>query len=223
MLPTTQNFSSSTALATPHNPFSAFGEAATTQRHAFARFTKGDYVCGRDQELIPTGSEFVMLPETLMTGFIEWSGGLPGERIMGRVAAGFVPPRVSDLPQRDKSQWERDDRGDPRDPYALTNEITIVSADKSKVFTFTTSSRGGLSALGEISKAYGARMRAHPTQVPLVKLDVNTYLHLNKAFGRIKTPRFTIVDWVEVGQYAKAAGVSNNSGYNDEIDDPPFE
>jgi hypothetical protein len=217
-------YQTSTALTTPGpNPFSAFGEAATGPKHAFARFSKGDYVCGRDNDIIATGSEFVMLMDSLTTGFIEWNGGLPGDRIMGRVVEGYVPPRIAELPRRDKSQWDNDERGEPRDPFQLTNEITIVSPTKDKVYTFTTSSRGGLSALGEIAKAYGARMRQYPTQVPLVKLEVNSYMHSNRSFGRIKTPRFAIVDWVEKGQYQKTAGVDTAAGNgNGHLDDPPF-
>jgi hypothetical protein len=208
------------------NPFEQFGDAATGGRPSFPfmKFSKGDYVAGKSADEIPVGSEYIALPKTLTTGYVGWENGAPTDRIMGRVVDGFVPPRKADLPQRDQSTWERDDRGEPRDPYALTNEMVFVNRhDQSEIYTFTTSSRGGVSAIGLLAKAYGARMRSHPTEVPIVKLAVDSYLHSNRAFGRIKVPKFDVVGWTDEKPFMAAINGAAANGHDSAgLEDPPF-
>jgi hypothetical protein len=113
---------------------------------------------------VPIGTKFIAVMPSLVAGFVGGADGKPVDREhMGKVIDGYVPPRVADLPLRDKSQWERDDRGELRDPYQLTNELTLIHNEKPDVvYTFTTSSRGGLKAIGEIAKQFGARVRSNP-------------------------------------------------------------
>ena len=48
---------------------------------------------------------------------------------------------------------------------------------------------------GELAAAYGNRLALDDTCNPIVELGVDSYMHPNKSFGRIKTPKFTIVAW----------------------------
>jgi hypothetical protein len=187
------------------NPFEAFGDAATRSSHPLLKFSKGDYVFGQNAEMVPIGTEVVAIMEEFMTGMIRWSNGTPTERLMGTVASRYIPPRRADLGDTDKSLWEVDDRGDPKDPWQLSNELPMVMrADIAKIFTFTTSSRGGLGALGELCKVYGRHMRTNPNDYPIVRLDVGSYMHPNKSYGRIKFPKFELIGWTDKGPYEAA-------------------
>jgi hypothetical protein len=195
------------------NPFEAFGDAATRSTHPLLKFSKGDYVFGQNAEMMPIGTEVVASMDGFMTGMIRWSNGTPNERLMGTVASGYVPPRRADLGDTDKSLWDTDERGDPKDPWQLANELPMVMrTDTGKVFTFTTSSRGGLGALGELCKVYGRHMRANPNEYPIVRLDVGSYMHPNKAFGRIKYPKFEVIGWAPKEPYEAAANGDASSG-----------
>ena len=59
------------------------------------------------------------------------------------------------------------------------------------LYTFTTSSRGGLGAIADLSRRYGRHRRKHDDVFPLIALDVDSYQHNNKAYGRIKVPQLT--------------------------------
>ena len=76
-----------------------------------------------------------------------------------------------------------------------------MSNDQQEVFTFTTASKGGITAIGELAKLYGKSMREQPDALPVVELGVGSYAHANKAYGRIKFPRFEVVNWVDCKPY----------------------
>jgi hypothetical protein len=60
---------------------------------------------------------------------------------------------------------------------------------------FGTSSNGGKRAVAELCKAYSRRHKS--SLVPVVALESSSYVHPNKALGRVKVPVFKIVGWVE--------------------------
>jgi hypothetical protein len=80
--------------------------------------------------------------------------------------------------------------------------------DEDSLFTFTTSSRGGLNAIGELCKAYGKAMRQRPDEFPIVALKVGSYQHSNKAYGRIKFPILEVVGWAAKSDFAQALGAA---------------
>jgi hypothetical protein len=193
------------ALVLSNNPFSDFGNAAGGgPSHPIIKFVKGDYAIGREQEDVPLGTKMVAVVTELSWGYLRFEDNRPVREFMGRLADRYTPPRVHELPLRDKSQWEVDDRGQPRDPYQPTNELPMVNVETGEVCLFTTQSQGGKSAVGEIAKAYGARMAAHPNELPVIKLDAHKYQHSDRSIGWVKVPKFTIVGWVDGADYLKA-------------------
>jgi hypothetical protein len=112
------------------------------------------------------------------------------------VAEGFVPPLRKELGDNDKTQWETDDEGEPRDPWQFTNTIVLIELETNELFTFSTSSRGGLNAIGQLSLRYGEHMRQKPDETPVLELGSGSYKHLNKKFGEIRIPILRITDYV---------------------------
>jgi hypothetical protein len=155
---TKKDRSTNTSLTNPNaNPFEAYGNAAASRSFEgdLLRFLKGDYVAGADAENIPLGTQFKVLMDTLAVGWVYWYGGACLHHRMGLVKDGYQPERRSDLGDQDQASWERDARGQPRDPWQFTNYLTMRRIDDGKVYTFATSTKGGLNAVGELSKAYG--------------------------------------------------------------------
>jgi hypothetical protein len=54
---------------------------------------------------------------------------------------------------------------------------------------------GGLGAVGDLCRLYGRHRKRHPDVHPVIALEVGSYQHANKEYGRIKFPRFTPAGW----------------------------
>lgn len=181
---------------TGRNAFERYGDAASRQGN-FLRFSKGDYVAGIEQEVIPIGTVMLCNMAGLATGWVYWEDGQPIKREMGLLADGYEPPPRTELGDNDKALWAQDDDGKPRDPWQHNTELPMVERDNpDAAYMFVTGSKGGEGAVGELCKAYGRRIRTNPDDLPLIRLDVGSYQHSKREFGRIKFPVFEIVGWI---------------------------
>jgi hypothetical protein len=174
------------------NPFEAYGNATVNTRIVgqLLKFSKGDYLAGQDNTDIPLGTKLAAIMDQLMVGWIKWQDNKPVEHDMGLVASGHVPKKRAELDDNDADLWETDDEGEKRDPWQYSNYLIVVDQKEKTPFTFTTSSKGGINAIGELCKIYGKVMRERPDEYPIIELGVGSYLHPNKKYGRIKYPVF---------------------------------
>jgi len=195
------------------NAFEAYSEAASRTKIVgkLLKFSKGEYLAGQDNNEVEEGTKLIANMDELMIGWQKWEDGKPSDTQLGRVADGFRPPSRSSLGDTDESVWERDDRGAPRDPWQLTNYLILKEAEGDQVFTFTTSSKGGVSAIGELAGAYGKAMRQRPDEYPIVALNVRSYKHSNKAYGKIFTPKFDVVGWTPKSSFDGVIDAANNA------------
>lgn len=184
------------------NPYEAYGSSVSNRNIVgkLLKFSKGDYLVGEDQEELEVGTQLVFRMDTLMCGWIKWVDNKPDEQVMGLVGERFKPPRRAELGDSDEEKWELDNDGKPRDPwqfsnYVIAKEVGTQGTEEDELFTFATSSRGGLNAIADLCKVYGKAMRSRPDENPIVELGVDQYDHKDKRFGRIKIPIFTIVGW----------------------------
>jgi hypothetical protein len=189
------------------DPFAAYADAIAPKfiLGQLLRFSKGDYVAGERDELIPLGTKFIAGVDLLLTGWVRWEGGKPVEHRMVRVIDGHSPDPRSELGYLDQSTWEKDAAGEPRDPWQLTNYLPMVD-EANAVFTFTTSSRGGMSALADLCRSYSKSRQSHADDFPVIELRCGSYQHQNAQFGRIKFPEFKRVGWVSKSGFLKAIG-----------------
>lgn len=194
------------------NFYERYGDAATARNIVgkLLKFTKfGEYKAGAENENIPIGTELVAYMPSLATGYVRWQEGRPAQAEMGYVGEGFVPPKRDDLDWNDSGEWEKDERGNPRDPWQFTNSLIFIDIDKAVAYTFNTSSKGGLTAVGGLSKMYGVHTRSRPRDLPTIKLGVGSYKHTVKAYGEIRYPIFTIVSdrWMPVDELPPIEGL----------------
>lgn len=183
------------------NYFEKYGDAATARNIVgkLLKFTKfGEYLAGIENQQVPIGTVLVAYMPSFAVGYIRWEDNRPVQAEMGYVGDGFIPPKRNDLGWNDAAEWEHDDRGAPRDPWQFTNSLILIDLNDNDLYTFNTSSKGGLGAMGGLSKTYGRHKRAHPRDLPKVKLGVDSYRHSNKAFGEIRFPVFSIDGWFPV-------------------------
>jgi hypothetical protein len=62
--------------------------------------------------------------------------------------------------------------------------------ENGELYTFATSSDGGLAAVADLARRYGQHRQRHPDVYPIISLSVNSYQHKKKEYGRIKYPEF---------------------------------
>jgi len=182
------------------NPFLQYGEAArqTAIVGELLKFSKGDWTAGQEGTPIEEGTRFVANLDELLVGWVRWHDTKPTDHVMGKVVAGYQPPRRNDLGDLDPDNWEVDETGKARDPWQPSNYLLLQGTGdrEGELFTFTTSSRGGINAIGDLCLKYGKTLRQRPDQYPVIEIGTGSYLHSNKSFGRIKYPLLTIVGWV---------------------------
>jgi hypothetical protein len=182
------------------NFFEKYGRAATAHSiiGRLLTFNKfGEYRAGQEKEEIECGTRVAAHMNSLCVGFQKWEDNRPTDQAMGPIAQGFVPPKREELGDNDKSRWDTFDDGRPKDPWQFTNTIVLVELDDTaNMFTFSTGSRGGLDAIGQLSLKYGERLRQHPNEVPVVELDRSAYKHTDRKVGEVRVPILKIVDWI---------------------------
>ena len=179
------------------DPFEAYANAVAPRTiiGTLLRFSKGDYLAGEEGKEITKGATFTANVDELLAGWNKWSDGKPVDHIMLRVAEGRMLPKREVLGDSDASHWEADSAGVPRDPWQFTNYLPLLD-EQGGIFTFATSSRGGLTAIGDLARLYARHRRAgHRDVHPMIALDVGSYLHPNREYGRIKYPLFTPMGW----------------------------
>jgi hypothetical protein len=190
------------AQAGDRNPFTRYGVVAGGGGHiegTLLKFTQGDYVAGKEGDEIPEGTLMIVGMDTIKVGWQKWQDGRVVDECIGLLIDGFVQPKREELGDNDKSLWETDDDGALKDLWSQVNFAQMIDAkDHNKQFTFTTSSKGGIGAIGKLCREYGRELdRGRDGQYPVVRLDVGSYAHKDRSLGRIKFPTFTIVDWVD--------------------------
>jgi hypothetical protein len=187
---------SNTELASGIDPLVAYADAISPHYviGKLLRFSKGDYFAGETNEPVPIGKKFTVAADELLAGYVKWVSGKPVDHNMVRVEDGKLPPRRSDLGDLDRSTWETDDHGEPRDPQQFTNYLPMKD-ENGELYTFATSSNGGVATVANLVRRYGHHRKHHPDDYPIISLSVGSYPHKKKEYGRIKFPDFILVGY----------------------------
>jgi hypothetical protein len=198
------------------NVFAAYGESAGTTSYIVGdllKFSKGDWLYGQNNQELADGTKLVAVMDTLAVGWQRWKNQRPVEHRMGLLVDGFVPPPREELGDTDEGLWDRDDNNEARDPFQYTNYLQFVDPNnRDTVYTFTTSSKGGLSAVAKLCREYGraTEKEGREEQLPLVVLSTGSYAHRDRSLGRIKFPVLTIIGWVNKADFAPVVDPIND-------------
>jgi hypothetical protein len=167
------------------------------------KFSKGEFLLGQDAEVIPEGALYTVACDMVLTGFIRWYDGRPAEHKLVRVATGAPLYRRDELGYNDKSQWETDLKGAPRDPWQATMYVPVMSHD-GEVSTYTSSSGSGVKSLHRLLRRYATHAARHPGVYPLVRLKKAFWVHSDKAIGKVFYADFEPAGWVERKEFTEA-------------------
>jgi len=183
------------------NPLMAYARAFRAHEidGQLIKFTRGKWYL--ETALIPIGTQLVAVLSRLRIGWVRWSDNVPTDHLMGCAAEGFSPPRRSELGDLDRTLWEPDSKGSPRDPWQFANNLPLVSPKNlSGIYTYSASSRGGLGAIADLIWNHGGNTK----QLPVVSLEADSYPHRDRSYGLIDIPVLKIVGTVDAALYLAA-------------------
>jgi hypothetical protein len=175
------------------------------------KFTKDGEFAISDTENVPAGTRCIAHVDALEFGWVKWVDNQPVERRSGSVADRYMPVSRSELGDLDESKWEIQPDGTRRDPWQFQAQLPLTRLDTQETLEFTTGSKGGLRAIGMLSRAYGKRADKQPKSLPVVELQPDSYKH--RQYGKIYVPALHIVGWTD----ANGVPLSAAADLNDEI------
>jgi hypothetical protein len=154
----------------------------------------GHWVFGADQTEVEDDSTWAVNPFSFIHGFIAWGAG----EVLGEKMAPVTQPlpEIGPAPETAKKGWET------QVGFSLK---CINGEDAGLEARYTVTSVGGKRAVQGLAAAIAAQVETNSEQpVPVVRLKKEHYQH--KMYGRIFTPIFEIVGWVNLdGNGANAA------------------
>jgi hypothetical protein len=164
----------------------------------FSKF--GEFVAGCECYPLALGTQLIAVMPQLLIGWVRWEDSHPVERRMGLIAKGFKPAKRAELGYLDQKKWPTDDKGEVRDPWQRTNYLIFVDPGEGhQAYTYSTTSRGGISALGELAKDYSAHCRQTPGEYPIATLGKGSYRHPDRKIGEVRYPIFKRTGWTARG------------------------
>ena len=158
------------------------------------KFAKGDWLRGEGNEAVPDDASFLTNMNELWTGWQRWEDGHPVEHRLSRLIDRAPKIQRDELGYTDKSAWETDNNGAPRDPWQMTDRLVMRDDATQELCTFATSSYGGQWGLAKLLRAYAQERHKFDGRFPVVKLDVDRSWRHPK-YGPIPRPLFTIIGW----------------------------
>jgi hypothetical protein len=190
------------------NPFADYADSVLqrTISGKLLKFAKGDWLAGQDNDEIPRGTKFVANMGELYVGWQRWEDNKPTDQVMGKAIEGYKPVLRNSLPDQDHEQWEVDAEGKEKDPWVKTNYLLLKGVHDGELYTFTSSSKGGLDAVAKLCKDYVPLWIQRPNEWPVIEIGGDSYLHPIKDRGRIKVPTFKIIGFEPKAIFAPDLG-----------------
>lgn len=146
----------------------------------------GHWVFGADQTEVEDGATWAINPFSFVHGFIAWGDGeVLGERM---VSVAEPLPEMDAAPGGAKNGWQKQ----------VGLSLKCVSGeDEGLECRYATTSVGGMRSVQALAVAIATQVDKDATKpVAIVRLKKDHYQH--KAFGKIYTPVFDIVEWVSM-------------------------
>jgi hypothetical protein len=181
---------------------------------------KGEFATQDDDQPIKQDIDFIALMDEVLVGWIKFNGkGVPPTRNQGLLYNGFVMPARETLGDSNPDDWPEGLDGQPQDPWLHQILLPLQHAETRELFTFSTTSKSGRTAVGVLLNSYERTRKAHPDEVPVVRLKPGGYQHSDERIGWVNTPVFTVMGLTNRDSAAKP-DTSPGGQMNDEI---PFE
>lgn len=191
------------------NPFAQAAEDLGVSEGVYLKFNgnTGDFTFGSDQDELQTGTELVAVMDSIARGWICWNDSEVIDEVMVSILDG-QPPSEKEL--EDHSPYASDDDG-----WSEQIRIVFKDVESGETYTFKTSSRAAMRAVGSLMKDYSRQFKNHPDELPVVEIGSTSYIPKEKKHGKKHAPTFKIVSWMHVEE-VEALSSATNSQDNEE-------
>jgi hypothetical protein len=153
----------------------------------------GHWVFGAGENEVESDATWAVNPFSFVHGFIAWGEG----EVLGEKMVGITQPlpELEAAPSGAKRGWETQ----------VGMSLKCLSGDdKGLEVRYSTTSIGGKRAVQTLAVAIATQVDVdQDAPVPVIILKKEFYLH--KAYGKIFTPLFDVVEWIGLGGDAKDA------------------
>ena len=161
----------------------------------------GHWVFGAGESEVESDSTWAVNPFSFVHGFICWGEG----EVLGEKMVGITQPlpELDAAPAGGKRGWETQ----------VGMSLKCLSGeDKGLEVRYSTTSVGGKRSVQTLAVAIAAQVDLDQSKpVPVINLKKEFYQH--KAYGKIYTPVFDVVEWVGLeGETKDEDGVPEESG-----------
>jgi hypothetical protein len=181
------------------------------------KFSKGgEYIYLDNDEKIGPDEDFVALLDQTLISWVRFHEGEPPERIGGLLYQGFVLPPRQALGDNDKADWPVGLSGDREDVWKHEIMIVLKKPATQELLTFTTTSKTGRRAVGNLLRHYERLQKTDPGAFPVVRLRPGGFNHSDPRIGWVPTPTFVVVG-VTPGHTAAVPDTSVKAQLNDQI------
>jgi hypothetical protein len=184
------------------------------------KFTKdGEFKTKDTEEVIGEDEDFICIADQTLVGWQRFNGpGQKPDRIMGLLFNGFVMPPSDDLSERDESTWELGLDGKPADPWKHTMYVVLQKVSTSELYTFTTDSPTGRSAVGNLLNHYCRMEKRGANEYPVIRLKKSGFMNKDPRVGWVNKPAFVVV-----GKTPKDSAAKPDTSPSGDMDDEiPF-
>jgi hypothetical protein len=176
---------------------------------------EGQFVTADDGEPIPEGAEFVAIADMTLIGWIKFNGeDAPPDRHQGLLYDNYIMPSRESLGDLDPTRWELGLDGQPQDPWAHQMCLVLQHCDTREMFTFSTQSKTGRRAVGNLLKHYERMQRSGSSEYPVVRLKPGGYPHRDERIGWVAVPVF-----VAVGRAPRESAIRPDTSPSADLDD----
>jgi hypothetical protein len=161
------------------------------------KFKRGQFKAGKEDTVIPIGTELVVALDSYQLGWQRWADGACTNSMFGYVCEGYARPKREELGDNDPAMWPVDPTTkQKRDPWQKASRVVMYKTrgDEDTIYTFSALSVGGIGALGKLGEQAGRLIRMHPGSYPIVKLKADHYKH-SKLNTDVDFPVFELVGW----------------------------
>jgi hypothetical protein len=152
------------------------------------KFRDGRFYIGKEGRAAPDGMRLAVTD--LRECWVRWENGRPAQHI--ERSPGTPRIKREELGYPDETEWEVGIDGRPQDPWQDARYLYLVDPKTAAIYTFTTATWGGRSAVAQLGDQIARAQRAHPGALPIVKLK---WAEWPTRHARKTKPLFEIVDW----------------------------
>jgi hypothetical protein len=186
------------------------------------KYTKGHWFQGENE--IAIGTEFLALIRDAAISDIRWDGGKPVEtKHMDKMSElkdgpGFIrenarfAPRAS-LGHTDKTLWETDNKGEPRDPWQQQRLLPMLHLENGELFCWAFTSWGARKTFAELAASYSPHRNTN--RLPVISLQ--TGFKKYDDYGRVDIPILKIERWDSFGDAPEIAATPPKPPKDDPI------